>query len=346
MKALLNYCRELGQAIPRSWNRFWFTPADPATLSLIRICAGAMLFYTHLVWGRGLEDFFGPQGWLEPRAVALFNEGGYTWSHFWLSSSGSVLWATHVAALAVFALLTVGLYSRVMSAAALFFTLSYVHRVPGALFGLDQINAALALYLAVGPCGACYSVDALLRRRAGERPINSSVSANVAIRLLQLHMCVMYLFAGLSKLAGPAWWNGTALWGAFGNLEYQSLDMLWMANYPRLINALTLVTLAWEISYCFAVWPRLCRPIVITLAVPLHMGIAVCLGMITFGLAMLIGNLAFVAPALVRSLVDRRQPPRALPRTPAAPPAAPRARRPGSPPRAEGGQTVAVVSAG
>ena len=53
------------------WDRFWFTPADPATLALIRILAGAMLFYTHLVWGLALTDFFGEHGWLEPKAVQL-----------------------------------------------------------------------------------------------------------------------------------------------------------------------------------------------------------------------------------------------------------------------------------
>ena len=309
MRVVARYFRELAHAAPVAWNRFWFSPTDPATLCLIRILTGAMLFYTHLVWGRSLEDFFSPQGWLEPRAVAQFTEGGFTWSHFWLTTSPGVLWGTHIAALTTFALFTVGLYSRATSAAALFFTLSYIHRVPGALFGLDQINALLVLYLAVGPCGACYSLDSLLRRRRGQRPVRASITANVAVRLIQLHMCVIYLFAGLSKLAGPAWWAGTALWGAFGNLEYQSLNMLWMANYPRIINAVTLITLAWEISYCFLVWPRLSRPLMIALAVPLHMGIAVCLGMIMFGLAMLIGNLAFVSPWLVREVVDRHQAP-------------------------------------
>ena len=40
--------------IVAGWNRFWFTPADPATLGAIRIFAGAMLFYTHLVWSLDL----------------------------------------------------------------------------------------------------------------------------------------------------------------------------------------------------------------------------------------------------------------------------------------------------
>ena len=56
------------------------------------------------------------------------------------------------------------------------------------------------------------------------------------------------------------------------------------------------LTVAWELSYCVLVWPRLTRPLVLALAVPLHLGIALFLGMITFGLVMLIGNLAFVFP--------------------------------------------------
>jgi hypothetical protein len=129
--------------------------------------------------------------------------------------------------------------------------------------------------------------------------------ANLAVRLIQIHMCIVYLFAGISKLVGMAWWDGTALWMAFGNLEYQSLDMTWMAGFPLLINLMTHVTVAWELSYWALVWPRLTRPIVLALAVPLHMGIAICLGMITFGLAMLIGNLAFVPSWLVRGAIDR-----------------------------------------
>ncbi len=136
-------------------------------------------------------------------------------------------------------------------------------------------------------------------------PIRHSWTANLAIRLIQIHMCVIYLFAGMAKLTGTAWWDGTALWMAFGNLEYQSMDMTWMANHPWLIDVMTHVTVFWELSYCALVWPRLTRPIVILLAIPLHMGIAICLGMITFGLAMLIGNLAFVSPALVRALMPK-----------------------------------------
>ncbi len=229
----------------------------------------------------------------------------------WLLTTPAALWTAHIAALVVFAMLTVGLFSRLASLLSLVAVLAYISRVPGALFGLDQINLLLAMYLAVGPCGAVYSLDSLRRRRRAERlgqtlpDIEPSIGANIAIRLIQLHMCVIYAFAGTSKLMGPSWWDGTAMWQAFANLEYQSLDMSWLAHWPRLINLMTHVTILWEVYYCALIWPRRTRPWMLALAVPLHLGIGICLGMMTFGTVMLIGNLAFVSPALVRSVMGR-----------------------------------------
>src|SRR5205823_1112765 len=69
MRIVADYFRELGRGTIAGWNRFWFTPSDPATLGLIRILAGSMLFYTHLIWSLDLESFFGTPGWLSPNAL-------------------------------------------------------------------------------------------------------------------------------------------------------------------------------------------------------------------------------------------------------------------------------------
>lgn len=305
MNREVDYGRQWFADVVAGWNRFWFEPTDPATLGMIRICAGAMLLYTHLVWGLDLTTFFGAHGWLSPSAVSSVQEGSFTWSYLWWFESSWALWTVHVAALVVFAMLTVGLFTRVVAVLAWLAAMSYVGRATGALFGLDQINVMLAMYLAVGPSGDAFSVDRWLkeRRAGGPLPVRPSWTANLAIRLIQLHMCVIYLFAGMAKLTGMAWWDGTAMWMAFGNLEYQSLDMTWMADWPRLMNLLTHVTIFWETFYVALIWPRLTRPVMLALAVPLHMGIAVCLGMMTFGLIMLVGNMAFVPPWVIRAMV-------------------------------------------
>ena len=306
MKSLGASIVGLGRGIVAGWDSFWFTPADPATLCLIRLLAGAMLFYTHAVWTLDLDAFFGADSWVSALGVTRLKPDSYTWSYLWLINSRTMLWTVHIAALIVFALLTVGLFTRVVSVLALIATLAYVHRTPGALFGLDQINVLLATYLAIGPSGATLSLDRWLAMRRGgaaAAPPQPSVMANIAIRLIQLHMCIIYLFAGTSKLTGLSWWNGTAMWLSVANLEYQSLDMTWLARWPKLVNLMTHVTVFWEIYYCALIWPRRLRPLMLLLAVPMHLGIAVCLGMITFGLVMLIGNVAFIPPEFVRRML-------------------------------------------
>ena len=314
------------------WNRFWFTPADAATLSLIRILTGAMLLYTHAVWSLDLSGFFGPEGWL-PRDLMreqLFVDRPFVWSYFWWIDFPALLWTVHIAALVVFAMLTLGLFSRVVAVLAFVAAISYAQRVtPGAYFGLDRINCLLAMYLMVGPCGARYSLDRWLRHRrvpgkgeTGKGGIPSfplspfpslrehSVAANVAIRLLQVHMCIIYFFSATAKLVGTpfgsSWWDGTAVWWAVAISEYQSVDMTWLADWPVLVAALTYGTVFWELTYPALIWPRATRPIVLAIAVGAHGGIALFLGMITFGLVMLIGNLAFVPPELVRRILEGR----------------------------------------
>jgi hypothetical protein len=82
--------------------------------------------------------------------------------------------------------------------------------------------------------------------------------------------------------------------------------MTWLASYPLLSALTTQVTVYWELFFCVLIWPRLTRPIMLALAVPVHLGIAVCMGMITFGLIMLVGCLSFVPSWLVRQWFERK----------------------------------------
>lgn len=304
VKSTLAFAREGANTATEAWNRFWFTPADPTTLCLIRVFAGAMLFYTHAIWTLDLEDFFGEQSWLSSDVLAFANRDGYSWSVLSWCRSSVTLWAAHIVALTTFSLLTIGLWTRAAAVLAFVFTVSYAHRTPGALYGLDQINSLLSLYLMVGPSGTRFSVDAWRARRARRSLDAPSVTANLAIRLMQCHLCVIYLFAGLSKLQGVTWWNGFAFWGGIANQEYQTLDLTWLANWPLIINALTHLTVAFELSYCVLIWNRWTRPLVLLSAIFLHLGIVVALGMPTFGLAMLIANVALLNPSFVRTLID------------------------------------------
>jgi hypothetical protein len=143
-----------------------------------------------------------------------------------------------------------------------------------------------------------------------------SVSANVAIRLLQIHVGIIYLIAGLAKLSGNAWWTGDALWGALGNFEFAPMEAgwyMWFITYlgrnPWLYRLFTtggcLFTLAFEIAYIFLIWRPKLRWIFLGAAIILHGFIGLLMGLKTFSLMMLVMNMAFLRPEEVYWLMGK-----------------------------------------
>jgi len=284
-----------------AWNEFWFRPQSPQVLGLIRIIVGCIVFYTHLVWTKELSAFLGPEGLIPADYRSLFFGNSYAWSHLDWFSSPTTLLIVHLLGLVVIALFTIGLWTRWTAIATALLVISYANRATGALFGLDQINAFLCLYLAVGNSGGAWSLDQRFRNRralsANEAGQGADTWTRIATRLIQIHMCIVYLFAAIGKLQGDSWFNGEAIWGALASYEYQTLDMTWLSEHMTLVSILTIGALAWELGYAALVWPKLTRPIVLLIAIPIHLGIGLCMCMMTFGLIMLAGDMAFVEPS-------------------------------------------------
>src|SRR5439155_18566055 len=160
-----------------------------------------------------------------------YAQGYFAWSIFFNLASPAWIWAAHLACLLIFFLLTIGFCTRVVAVLAWLAAQSYIQRSPISLYGQDTILNFALFYLMIGPSGAALSVDRLieryaktwrvLRARSSPRkgstlrpeddtlelgPPAPSISANLALRLLQVHICIVYLASGLSKLQGPSWW--------------------------------------------------------------------------------------------------------------------------------------------
>jgi hypothetical protein len=278
-----------------AWNNFWFTPADPLPLAVVRIATGAILTWSCVVWLLDPDAFFGPRGWLAPHEVWRMNDQPWQWSWFFAATGPNAVRVLAGIALAAAVLLTLGLFTPLAAIVSLVGLISAANRAPLNTFGLDDTLGMLLVSLAIGPSGARLSLDEKLLGRRGRGA--ASVRANVALRLLQVHLCVVYFFSGCGKLFGASWWEGTAIWGAAANLQYRTLDLTWLARHPLIVNAITLVTLFWEVAYAALVWPRLTRPVFLAIAAAVHLGIGLAMGMMEFGLAMIAANLAFVPAA-------------------------------------------------
>jgi hypothetical protein len=362
-------------SIARNWNRFWFTPADPTLLGFMRIAAGLITLYVHLAYCFDLQEFFGPNAWVDKSAIdeirhefpntllpfswddpdravnagSLPTEKENAYMERWpgsnpreVSSFGKPIWsiwfhvtdprgmvAVHCGVLAVMFMFTIGFCTRVTSVLTWVGAISYIQRAPTTLFGMDTMMNLLLIYLMIGPSGAALSVDRLIARcwatwRAlrSRRPPPQDltpvprVSANLAIRLIQVNLCIIYLASGLSKLEGQTWWNFEAVWGTMANPEFSPMgNALYMAGLKFLcvhrwlwhsfMAGGVLFTLVMEISFPFLVWnPRL-RWIVVSMGLMLHTGIAMFMGLNTFSLFMVTMLMSFVPPEAFQRLLAR-----------------------------------------
>lgn len=291
--------QQLTADVSDAWQRFWFAPSDPLPLGVMRILLGAMLFYSHLIWSLDLIGFFGASGWNNAGIIKSLQQDTLAWSLWWFVPTGAE-YQFHVGCLIVLFLFWIGFATRATSILAWIITVSYAHRSMLSNFGLDQVNAMLAFYLMLAPCGARLSFDSWWRKRK-KIAVTPSASATLAARLIQVHICVIYVWAGLSKLQGSAWWTGDAIWQVIANYEYQSADLTWLANYPTVLQLATHGLLLFEITFPFLVFHRRLRPLAFAIGIALHLGIGAFLGMWTFGLIMICGYLAFFNADEIRS---------------------------------------------
>src|SRR5262249_21782239 len=120
---------------------------------------------------------------------------------------------------------------------------------------------------------------------------------------------------GLSKLQGPSWWNGNALWGTMANYSFAPmnwpayLEFLRFLSRHRMLWELvmtggTYFTLVLEIGFAFLVWRKSIRWLMVIGAVLLHTGIGLIMGLATFSLCMLCLLLCFVPAETFHRLVD------------------------------------------
>jgi hypothetical protein len=201
---------------------------------------------------------------------------------------------------------TIGFCTRVANVLAWAGHLSYIHRGFIIFYGVDTVMLMLMMYVMVAPSGGAYSVDAWIRslRRRPETPTEpeASWSTTFATRLIQLHLCIIYLCAGLAKLQGSRWWDGTAVWITFMHYEFVPFDMSWMAtclpegSWHVISGLMVAGTIFFEVGFPFLIWNRYWRPLLLFLAIGLHAGIGLAMGLVSFGLTMLTACMSFIPP--------------------------------------------------
>jgi hypothetical protein len=325
----VGYLQTLGSELTRGWNRFWFKPSDPVVLGLLRVAVGVIAVYLVASYTPDLERYFGQQGLVPVKALTDLEEATrgdlqpvppqvreaipreYRFSYFDRLHSAGALKTAHLAGLAVLTLFALGVFTRVTAVASLIVFLSYVHRAPMLTSGTEPLVAMLLFYLCFGPAGRTFSIDARLAagRRLTSLPGGAAPAAlktpwaTVAVRLIQVHLTLVYAMMAVSKLANDSWWNGLGVWWLITKTESRMIDLTVLHQVPLLVNAWTYGVMLWQALLPILIWNRLARPLMLGINALMWLLLAPVLGNLPLAAVMIVASLAFVSPDWLRRFV-------------------------------------------
>ncbi len=323
---MANYFRTLCNRFGSGWTNFWFTPSDPMVLSLIRVLVGLLAIWWYLGYYADLQAWFGPQGMFTTALTQQMRTDETGTQHFAISildyiDSASELWFVYGLGLAALAMMTLGVFSRATTIISLIFVLSFIQRGPMLARPVDSVLVMLLFYLCIGPSGASFSIDAIVRQRrqraaflrTGTLPpmVRLSSAATVATRLMQVHLCLIYAASAVAQLQVETWWQGTAVWWMMARSDSRLIDVTGLSQmglaFEYLVNFCTHAIVLFELCFALLAWNKLARPILLVLGLFVWTGIALVSGAASFAVAMLIANLAFLQPETLRACCGREQ---------------------------------------
>jgi len=164
-------------------------------------------------------------------------------------------------------------------------------------YGVDHFMTIGLFYLMLSPLPDRWSVDWKLRRRRPKTP----ELLGFWQRVLQLHLCLIYFFSGLTKCLGSGWWNGSSVWRALIRPPFNIVDPELLVKWKYLLPVVGICIWVLEIGYPFFIWSSRTRIFWLVCICVLHAGIGLTMRMYLFAWVMIVLNVAAFAPDLISS---------------------------------------------
>jgi predicted DCC family thiol-disulfide oxidoreductase YuxK len=249
----------------------------------------------------------------------------FGWVRAWVTSVAGLgsggFEAFYALAIVAGVLFTLGWRTRISSLLFCFVVVALENRSPLITDGGDNVLTLMSIFLCFTRCGRHWSLDARrlrTRREPGKLPEwrlelaavreqVANVLHNGAVLVIAFQVCLIYATAGLYKVQGSMWQDGSAMTFVLRLRWFQPWPGLdsWLLGHTVLLAIAGYVTVFVQVGFPFAVFsPKLKYPSLIVLA-GMHLSITVLLGLPFFSLIMLAGDAVFLSDRVWQSVEKR-----------------------------------------
>ncbi|MGW7007916.1 HTTM domain-containing protein [Streptomyces sp. NPDC054933] len=272
------------------------------------------------------DEIWGPGSpWTPALATQLFDQTGWS-SILTLSDSRTYFEICYAMALVTSALFMLGWRTRAVSVLFAMVVASFHARAVFMTDGGDNLILLMSMYLTLTASGRRWSLDArrtrlqasacqirrpsarlgtpdLWHQLGAARQIVTTTLHNCGMFVIAAQVCILYGSAGLFKVQGGSWGNGTALHYVL-NLD---LFRPWPAlshmvdSHQMLVAVASYLTVLLQVAFPFVLFGRF-KYIVLTMLLCMHLGIAVLMGLPIFSGAMIIADAVFLPDRFYRFL--------------------------------------------
>jgi hypothetical protein len=276
----------------------WMTsqPHSVASVGFLRMMIGIVstAFFLRHYAERGL--FFGPQGVYGIDALREQLELTGSFSLYSLTDASWWFELCFHAGLVTSVAVAIGVGGRSVLAAHYVLLWSLFMTNPSFMDGGDAVLSACTVFLL---CTRCYSrftlvPDRLTDAKKTDQPV-VSVLHNTGVLLIAAQLCIVYLMAGLYKVQGTLWQDGTALYYILRVPEFfwpGVTPLLFSQGWLMVISAYGVVLAS--IFFPVLVFFQAGRGVAVIVMIALHAGIGLMMGLTSFALIMIAADTVFV----------------------------------------------------
>lgn len=191
-------------------------------------------------------------------------------------------------AIAAFFLL-IGFRSRLSALVCLLIHMMVFNGYNLTTFGFDGFLFLLLFYTLMFPVHKVYAVDALASNK--DNYIDPK-ELNLYLKIMQIHLCIVYFTAGVSKYGRQEWMDGTAFIKSLASDPVVGMSLTWGGLFAEIFFSL----LIW------IKWGRINRVMLLSMIL-MHVFIGAVMGLLPFAWLMIVFDLSAFAGVLLKEKV-------------------------------------------